>query len=121
MTRVEVSLDKGVTWLISNIMRHEEPTEHGKYWCWVFWEVQVPTLDLLRAQEICSRAVDISNNLQPQKYALSALTQQRLQWHAALDLTCCAAGVLFPFPAWSRSRSCASPACLLRHAHTMEM
>lgn len=67
VTRVEVSLDKGKTWLISNIIRHEEPTEHGKYWCWVFWEVQVPILDLLRAEEICSRAVDISNNLQPQK------------------------------------------------------
>lgn len=67
VTRVEVSLDKGKTWLISAIIRHEEPTEHGKYWCWVFWEVQVPILDLLRAEEICSRAVDISNNLQPQK------------------------------------------------------
>ena len=67
VTRVEVSLDKGKTWLRSNIIRHEEPTEHGKYWCWVFWEVQVPTLDLLKADEICSRAVDISNNLQPQK------------------------------------------------------
>ncbi|KAL0040785.1 hypothetical protein WJX79_005466 [Trebouxia sp. C0005] len=73
LTRVEVSLDKAKTWLISNIIRHEEPTEHGKYWCWVFWEVEVPILDLLKADEICSRAVDISNNLQPQNLTWNLL------------------------------------------------
>lgn len=69
MTRVEVSLDTGKSWTISSIIRHEEPTEHGKYWCWVFFECEVPLLDMLRATEIRSRAVDISNQLQPERSA----------------------------------------------------
>ena len=95
VTRVEVSLDKAKTWLISSIIRHEEPTEHGKHWCWVFWEVEVPIIDLLRADEICSRAVDISNNLQPQKYALTDWSSHQQSpsslylhctWHQSIDM-----------------------------------
>lgn len=63
--RAEVSLDAGQSWLISNIIRFEEPTEYNKHWCWVFFEVDVPIVDLLRATEMRSRAVDASNNLQP--------------------------------------------------------
>ncbi|KAA6428567.1 MAG: nitrate reductase [Trebouxia sp. A1-2] len=63
---VEVSLDGGNTWLISRIMRGEEPSEYGKHWCWVFWEVQVPLLSLFAAEELRCRAVDSSNNAQPE-------------------------------------------------------
>ena len=42
---------------------------YGKYWCWVFWELRVPTVDILRAPELRCRAVDSSNNSQPEGYA----------------------------------------------------
>ncbi len=64
---VEVSLDGGITWMISRIIRGEEPSEHGKHWCWVFWQVQVPLMDLFAAEELRCRAVDSSNNMQPEK------------------------------------------------------
>ncbi len=67
MITVEVSLDGGLTWLISRITRGEEPSEYGKHWCWVFWQVQVPLTSLFAAEELRCRAVDSSNNAQPEK------------------------------------------------------
>ncbi len=64
---VEVSLDGGNTWLISCITRGEEPSEYGKHWCWVFWQVQVPLMSFIAAEELRCRAVDSSNNAQPEK------------------------------------------------------
>jgi nitrate reductase (NAD(P)H) len=66
VTRIEVSVDDGETWHISNITRHEQPTEYNRWWCWVFFDVDLPVIDLLRAKEIRCRAVDTSNNLQPE-------------------------------------------------------
>ncbi|DBB14482.1 TPA: hypothetical protein ACH3X3_004767 [Trebouxia sp. C0006] len=63
---VEVSLDGGNTWLISCITRGEEPSEYGKHWCWVFWQVQVPLMSFIAAEELRCRAVDSSNNAQPE-------------------------------------------------------
>ncbi len=65
--RCEVSLDGGDTWRLADIERHEKPTPYNKHWCWVFWNVAVPAVDLLRAAEIRVRAVDSSNNMMPEK------------------------------------------------------
>ena len=64
--RCEVSLDLGKTWRLATIAREEEPTVYGKYWCWVRWSLNVGTVDILRAPELRCRAVDSSNNSQPE-------------------------------------------------------
>lgn len=64
--RCEISLDCGKSWRLAEIQTHEEPTVYGKFWCWVFWELRVPTVDILRAPELRCRAVDSSNNSQPE-------------------------------------------------------
>ena len=69
--RCELSLDGGDTWRLADIQRHEKATPYNKYWCWVFWSVEVPSVDLLRSSEIRVRAVDSSNNLMPEKCASS--------------------------------------------------
>ena len=67
MTRVEVTLDGGETWLVCDLDHPEKPNKYGKYWCWCFWSVEVEVLDLLGAKEIAVRAWDQSLNTQPEK------------------------------------------------------
>ncbi|KAK9815051.1 hypothetical protein WJX73_005946 [Symbiochloris irregularis] len=64
--RCELSLDCGKTWRLAQLNCQEEPNVYGKYWCWVMWELKVPTVDILRAPELRCRAVDSSNNSQPE-------------------------------------------------------
>jgi len=63
--RVEVSLDGGNLWRQAEIIRHETPTPAGKYWCWVFWQLDVQTVEFARASEVLVRAWDSSMNTQP--------------------------------------------------------
>lgn len=67
ITRVEVSLDGGHLWKLATIDRKEEPTEHGMYWCWIWWNLTVSAVDFLSSssKEIWCRAWDESNNCQP--------------------------------------------------------
>mmetsp|Transcript_218 Transcript_218/g.337 ORF Transcript_218/g.337 Transcript_218/m.337 type:complete len:894 (+) Transcript_218:112-2793(+) len=67
ITRVEVSLDGGHLWQLATIDRKEEPTEHGMYWCWIWWNFTVSAVDFLgsSSKEIWCRAWDESNNCQP--------------------------------------------------------
>jgi nitrate reductase (NAD(P)H) len=67
VTRVEVTLDGGETWLVCDLAHPEKPNKYGKYWCWCFWSVEVEVLDLLGAKEIAVRAWDQSLNTQPEK------------------------------------------------------
>jgi hypothetical protein len=67
VTRVEVTLDGGETWLVCHLDHPEKPNKYGKYWCWCFWSVEVEVLDLLGAKEIAVRAWDQSLNTQPEK------------------------------------------------------
>jgi hypothetical protein len=67
ITRVEVTLDGGETWLVCVLDLPEKPTKYGKHWCWCFWSVEVEVLDLLGAKEIAVRAWDQSHNTQPEK------------------------------------------------------
>ena len=71
MIRCELSLDGGETWRRAEIERAEAPTPHNKTWCWVFWSVAVSAVELLRAPELRIRAVDSSQNMMPEKCALS--------------------------------------------------
>lgn len=65
ITRVEITLDDGLTWLQCDITRPEKPTKYGKHWCWIFWQVDVEVVELLQAREVAVRAWDESLNTQP--------------------------------------------------------
>jgi NAD(P)H-flavin reductase/cytochrome b involved in lipid metabolism/truncated hemoglobin YjbI len=65
VTRVEMSFDDGNTWELCTLNHPERPTEAGKYWCWCFWEYDVPIVRLLRAKQMMVRAWDTGLNTQP--------------------------------------------------------
>jgi len=65
ITRVEISLDGGVHWELATMDRKERPTEYGMYWCWIWWAFEIKVADLVGCKEICCRAWDESNNVQP--------------------------------------------------------
>lgn len=66
VTRVQVTLDGGETWKICNLEYHEKPNKYGKYWCWIFWSVDVEILDLFGSKQIAVRAWDETTNTQPE-------------------------------------------------------
>ena len=66
VTRVEISLDKGVTGNISTIDRKERLNEYGMHWCWVVWSFEIIGADLVGCDEIWCRAWDDANSPQPE-------------------------------------------------------
>lgn len=64
--RCEVSLDDGQTWRQANIRRFEKPNPYGKYWSWVFWDLNVSTFEFTQCDELLVRAWDSSQNGQPE-------------------------------------------------------
>lgn len=65
VTRVELSVDGGHTWREAQIQRHEQPTPYGMYWCWIWWKLSVPIVDLMACRDVLCRAWDSSQNTQP--------------------------------------------------------
>lgn len=65
ITRVEITTDGGHHWHLATLDRKEKPTEHGMYWCWTWWDYDLPVAELIGAKEIWCRAWDESNNCQP--------------------------------------------------------
>lgn len=65
ITRLEVSLDGGVHWELAKLDRKEQPTEHGMYWCWTWWDYELKVADLVGCKEIVCRAWDSANMCQP--------------------------------------------------------
>lgn len=68
----------------------ETPNEHGKYWTWVHWELEVNTMDLFMATEVVCRAWDASQNTQPAQLTWTLLGQGnncmfRLRLHKDID------------------------------------
>ncbi|GBC07372.1 hypothetical protein RclHR1_07410008 [Rhizophagus clarus] len=75
INRVEISLDDGKTWLLTNLDHPE--TKHPaflkrsnksihRYWCWCFWSLNIPLHSFIGCSEIRVRAWDESNNTQPE-------------------------------------------------------
>lgn len=62
MTRVEMTMDGGVTWQLCELEHVEKPNKYGKYWRWCFWSLEVKVVELFGAEEIAVRAWDESNN-----------------------------------------------------------
>ena len=65
--RVEVSTNGGVHWNLATLNRKKRPTEHGMFWCWVWWAINLPVADLVGCHEIWYCSFDSSNNLQPDR------------------------------------------------------
>ncbi|KAJ3677050.1 hypothetical protein LUZ60_002774 [Juncus effusus] len=80
VTRVEVTLDGGETWMVCALDHQEKPNKYGKYWCWCFWSVEVEGLDLLGAKEIAVRAWDESLNTQPEKLIWNVMGMMNNCW-----------------------------------------
>nr|UJH94654.1 nitrate reductase [Spirodela polyrhiza] len=80
VTRVEVTLDGGETWLQCELDLPERPNKYGKYWCWCFWSVDLEVLDLLGAKEIAVRAWDQALNTQPEKLIWNVLGMMNNCW-----------------------------------------
>lgn len=65
VTRVEVSLDGGISWRLTKLCHPCPPTAYGKQWCWAHWSIEVKSIELTHTSEIICRAWDESNNTQP--------------------------------------------------------
>lgn len=81
MTRVEVSLDAGETWRLCDIDRPERPTKHGRYWCWVLWELDVDVTDFLQSKELVVRAWDSALNTQADRLTWNVMVRP----HPSID------------------------------------
>lgn len=98
ITRVEVTLDKGKTWLLAEIKYHEDAyREHidedeqlygGRLdmgwretcFCWCFWEIDIEVAKLRDASDIMVRAMDESMNVQPREMYWSVLGMMNNPW-----------------------------------------
>ncbi|KAJ0987171.1 hypothetical protein J5N97_005527 [Dioscorea zingiberensis] len=80
VTRVEITLDGGETWLVCSVDHPEKPNKYGRYWCWCFWSVEVEVLDLLGAKEIAVRAWDETLNTQPEKLIWNVMGMMNNCW-----------------------------------------
>ncbi|KZT30292.1 hypothetical protein NEOLEDRAFT_1127249 [Neolentinus lepideus HHB14362 ss-1] len=96
VTRVEVSLDQGETWRISDInypedmfraVCHNDPVygmldlrERDTSFCWCFWSFRVPHPALAKCDAIMVRAMDEGLALQPRDMYWSALGMMNNWW-----------------------------------------
>ncbi|ORX45271.1 molybdopterin binding oxidoreductase [Hesseltinella vesiculosa] len=98
LTRVEVTLDNGSTWLLADInTRHDQamqalqPTlarletpldqDKPRFWTWTLWELKVPITSLIRASELAVRAWDVSQNTQPEKMTWNLMGMMNNCWY----------------------------------------
>ncbi|GBC10494.1 hypothetical protein RclHR1_09680004 [Rhizophagus clarus] len=75
INRVEISLDDGKTWLLTNLdhpeIKYPDVLKRlnksiRRYWCWCFWSLNIPLYSFIGCSEIRVRAWDESNNTQPE-------------------------------------------------------
>ena len=69
VVRVDVSIDGGKTWSEAQLERSEDARAAPRNWAWVLWKAELPVTGGTRELEIVSRAVDSSNNVQPDDYS----------------------------------------------------
>jgi len=66
----------------------EYPTEHGRFWCWRLWELEVDVLRLLTAKTMMCRAWDDCQNTQPRDLTWSVTGMMNNCWFR-VDMTAC--------------------------------
>ena len=64
---MEVSFDQGQSWELANIQQIEKPTSYGRYWCWIFWDLEVKVGRIAGTSEVWCRGWDEAQNTQPEK------------------------------------------------------
>lgn len=95
VTRVEISLDKGQSWLLAEIeyledryRDYEKDLFGGRVdmswreacFCWCFWSLAIPVSELAAAKDILVRAMDESMNIQPRDMYWSVLGMMNNPW-----------------------------------------
>nr|OQO29815.1 Nitrate reductase [NADPH] [Rachicladosporium sp. CCFEE 5018] len=97
VTRVELSIDKGVTWRLANIDyaedRYREAGRQQLYggemdlewrensFCWCFWNIDTTVSELAASNDLLVRAMDDSMNLQPRDMYWSVLGMMNNPWY----------------------------------------
>ncbi|KAF9438194.1 hypothetical protein BGZ76_009292 [Entomortierella beljakovae] len=90
VTRVEVTLDAGKSWLLSDLEHPEEwpefqfcndPYPRQRYWCWCFWSVKIPVRELLNCKDIQVRAWDSTLNTQPKDLNWNLMGMMNNCWY----------------------------------------
>lgn len=98
VSRVEVSLDKGRTWLLTTVSYPEDKyreipegtmlyggrldvARRDTCFCWCFWELEVPVTSLGKASDIVVRAMDEGMAVQPRDQYWSVLGMMNSSWH----------------------------------------
>ncbi|KAF8971644.1 hypothetical protein BGZ46_010243 [Entomortierella lignicola] len=97
ITRVEVTLDSGKSWLLTDLEHPEEWPEYQfcenlfprqRYWCWCFWSIKVPIRQLLKCKDIHVRAWDSTLNTQPKDLNWNLMGMMNNCWfRVQVDLT----------------------------------
>ncbi|KAG9063306.1 hypothetical protein KI688_004192 [Linnemannia hyalina] len=97
ITRVEVTIDSGKSWLVSDLEHPEEwpeyqfcddPFPRQRYWCWCFWSIKVPVRQLLNCKDIQVRAWDSTMNTQPKDLNWNLMGMMNNCWYRVqVDLT----------------------------------
>ncbi|XP_043707347.1 nitrate reductase [NADH]-like [Telopea speciosissima] len=80
ITRVEVTMDGGETWMVCNLDIQEKPNKYMKYWCWCFWSLEVEVVDLIGAKEFAVRAWDEALNTQPENLIWNVMGMMNNCW-----------------------------------------
>ena len=96
VTRVEISLDKGRTWRLSNIEYPEDRYRETRQilyggridmrwrencFCWCLWSLDVAVADLADASDLVVRAMDDSMSVQPRDMYWSVLGMMNNPWY----------------------------------------
>ncbi|KAF2193085.1 nitrate reductase [Zopfia rhizophila CBS 207.26] len=97
ITRVEISIDKGKSWKLSNIDYAEDKYREFEdrqlfgsrldmewretCFCWCFWNLDIPVKELQDAKDILVRAMDESMNMQPRDMYWSVLGMMNNPWY----------------------------------------
>lgn len=95
ISRVEITLDKGRSWRLADICYPEDlyrdfegnvfggrldMTWRESSFCWCFWTLEIPLLDLSLAKDVAVRAMDESMNVQPKDMYWNVLGMMNNPW-----------------------------------------
>ncbi|KAF9171251.1 hypothetical protein BGX20_007907 [Mortierella sp. AD010] len=90
ITRVEITLDTGKSWLLTDLEHPEEwpefqfnddPYPRQRYWCWCFWSIKIPVRQLLKCKGIHVRAWDSTQNTQPKDLNWNLMGMMNNCWY----------------------------------------